>query len=136
MTDGVRARAVRALVDGRVVMYPSVDAMMADVNVRARVKHPERFAPDGTPLMGYAGRGWAERRATWDRRHGPEPEVVDDDATNVGGDGDAAPDVMVPVIDVDAAPGVDPAHGSPAYDMVIHEETPAPRHDPTDDIPF
>jgi len=54
------------------------DAMMD----RARVLHPERFAPDGTPLMNVrqGGRTWAERLATWHRRNDPEPHVPDEDA--------------------------------------------------------
>jgi len=51
------------------------DEASAESLVRAREVYPERFAPDGTPLMRYEGSSWFDRLNSWRRAHGiPEVE--------------------------------------------------------------
>lgn len=49
--------------------YPAREAAIgAELHAIARVRYPERFAPDGTPLIRYRGATWVERRASWETR--------------------------------------------------------------------
>lgn len=48
----------------------AIDEMLA----RSRQRHPERYAPDGTPLMDVHGTDWDDRRLTWAKRHPEHPE--------------------------------------------------------------
>jgi hypothetical protein len=57
------------------------DRIGAEIRSVARSVHPERFAPDGSPLMGWPGRTWTERLASWHIVNDPEPDVPDDEAT-------------------------------------------------------
>ncbi len=138
MTDTVQAREIRAtLADGSGVTFPSVASLMRYVTAQGQRDHPERYAPDGTPLLAVyprcthtladivAGRcdrqpsSWAHRLAEWHRTRAPEPDVPDDD--DAGGATDAgAPDLMRPVPwyadDHDA--GMAPSVVSPPSDPV------------------
>ena len=115
----------------------------ARMHERARYDHPERYAPDGTPLVnvrpicrhgpldkqrgmcdGQAS-SWAHRLTEWNRKHGPEPEVPDDD--------DATLDVVVEVQHVDAHDLTRPA---PYWlndhdDAVVDHIARAPSHPPS-----
>lgn len=49
----------------------------AELTAIARTRHPERYAPDGTALIGYAGATWDERLASWQAATSPHaPEVA------------------------------------------------------------
>ena len=41
-----------------------------EINALARDRYPERFAPDGSPLILYPGRDWNERRYAWRAQNG------------------------------------------------------------------
>lgn len=71
-----------------------MSAMWDEVQALARERHPERYAPDGEPLLGYAndcthtseertrglcGDGWQHRLASWERAHAGEPAIPDED---------------------------------------------------------
>ena len=55
-----------------------------EIRAIARTVHPERFGPDGAPLMGWAGTTWTERLASWyeaheepaTRAHADEPDAA------------------------------------------------------------
>lgn len=40
-------------------------AVGAELTRLARVRHPERYAPDGAALLRFAGDSWEERLASW-----------------------------------------------------------------------
>lgn len=65
-----------------------------EIQALARARHPERYAPDGTPLVEYpdwcthtssekqhgrCGDAWQHRLASWERAHAGEPEIPDED---------------------------------------------------------
>ena len=65
-----------------------------ELEARARQRFPERYAPDGTPLVEYGnecrhtsderirglcGDAWQHRLASWERAHAGEPAIPDED---------------------------------------------------------
>lgn len=51
----------------------AVDATMDEIRRLARLRHAERYAPDGTPLTRYAASSWEASLVVWARKHPAHP---------------------------------------------------------------
>lgn len=61
---------VRALVDGKVVVFEDEAQYDAWLLEEARRRYPERYAPNGEELRNYWGSSWGERIAAWQHAQG------------------------------------------------------------------
>lgn len=52
---------------------PAVQAVLDEIAAGGRAMHSERFAPNGEPLINYAGQSWIARLANWYLAH---PEAL------------------------------------------------------------
>lgn len=84
---------IRALHEGKWMTFASVDELMAWCTERSQARNPERYAPDGTPLLGYdgtcrhdqlertdgrCGDRWQHRLMAWQRAQ--EAEEIHEDS--------------------------------------------------------
>ena len=75
---------VRALVDGKVVVFEDEATYDAWLLEEARRRYPERYAPNGEELRNYSGSSWEERMVAWQFAQGmAEARASSDDEPEI-----------------------------------------------------